>query len=89
MMRTGYFEPGQAFDPVVSFTIVTMALVGGTDTVRGPVMGAIGFALLSELLWSSFPQLYMIVLGAALIGFVLFVPQGLSGLVGRIAGRRA
>lgn len=89
MMRTGYFEPGQAFDPVVSFTIVTMALVGGTDTVRGPVMGAIGFALLSELLWSSFPQLYMIVLGAALIGFVLFVPQGLSGLVDRITRRRA
>lgn len=85
MMRTGYFEPGQAFDPVVSFTIVTMALVGGTDSVRGPVLGAIGFALLSELLWSNFPQLYMMVLGAALIGFVLFVPQGLSGLLGRRA----
>ncbi|WP_323042545.1 branched-chain amino acid ABC transporter permease [Gemmobacter sp.] len=87
MMRTGYFEPGQAFDPVVSFTIVTMALVGGTDTVRGPVLGAIGFTLLSELLWSNFPQLYMIVLGAALIGFVLFVPQGISGLLDRKGGR--
>lgn len=87
MMRTGYFEPGQAFDPVVSFTIVTMALVGGTDTVRGPILGAIGFALLSEALWSNFPQLYMIVLGAALIGFVLFVPQGLSGLLDRKGGR--
>lgn len=87
MMRTGYFEPGQAFDPVVSFTIVTMALVGGTDTVRGPVLGAIGFALLSEALWSNFPQLYMIVLGAALIGFVLFVPQGLSGLLDRKGAR--
>ncbi len=84
LLRTSYFEPAQAFDPVISFTIVTMALVGGTDTVRGPILGAVGFALLSELLWSSLPQLYMIVLGLTLIVFILFVPRGLSGLFGRI-----
>ncbi|ETX29193.1 branched-chain amino acid ABC transporter permease [Roseivivax isoporae] len=84
LLRTSYFEPAQAFDPVISFTIVTMALVGGTETVRGPILGAVGFALLSELLWSSLPQLYMIVLGVTLIAFILFVPRGLSGLVGRI-----
>ncbi len=88
LLRTSYFEPAQAFDPVISFTIVTMALVGGTETVRGPILGAVGFALLSELLWSSLPQLYMIVLGLTLIGFILFVPKGLSGLLGRI-GRAA
>jgi branched-chain amino acid transport system permease protein len=87
LVRTGYFEAAQAFDPVISFTIVTMALVGGTDSVKGPVLGALGFALLSELLWSSFPQVYMIVLGAALIGFILFAPQGLSGLVDRLMHR--
>lgn len=84
LLRTSYFEPAQAFDPVISFTIVTMALVGGTETVRGPILGAVGFALLSEFLWSSLPQLYMIVLGLTLIVFILFVPRGLSGLVGRI-----
>ncbi|KGF70830.1 hypothetical protein LL06_02770 [Hoeflea sp. BAL378] len=88
LLRTSYFEPAQAFDPVISFTIVTMALVGGTDSVRGPILGAMGFALLSELLWSTLPQLYMIVLGLTLIVFVLFVPRGLSGLVGRIGGAR-
>ena len=84
LLRTSYFEPAQAFDPVISFTIVTMALVGGTETVRGPILGALGFALLSELLWSSLPQLYMIVLGLTLIIFILFVPLGLSGLFGRL-----
>ncbi|KGM47210.1 branched-chain amino acid ABC transporter permease [Pseudooceanicola atlanticus] len=84
LLRTSYFEPAQAFDPVISFTIVTMALVGGTETVRGPILGALGFALLSELLWSSLPQLYMIVLGLTLIIFILFVPRGLSGLFGRL-----
>lgn len=89
LLRTGYFEPGQAFDPVISFTIVTMALVGGTETVRGPILGALGLALLSELLWSSLPQLYMIVLGVTLITFVLFVPRGLSGMVDQIMGKRS
>lgn len=87
LLRTGYFEPAQAFDPVISFTIVTMALVGGTETVRGPVLGALGFTLLSEALWSSLPQLYMIVLGLTLIAFILFVPRGLSGLSDRALGR--
>ena len=80
LLRTSYFEPGQSFDPVVSFSIVTMAIVGGTEDARGPILGAVAFVLLSELLWSSLPQLYMIVLGIALIVFILFLPGGLLGL---------
>jgi len=83
LLRVSYFEPGQAFDPVISFTIVTMALVGGTQDARGPILGAAAFVLLSELLWSSLPQLYMIVLGVALIVFILFLPGGLIGLADR------
>jgi len=87
LLRTGYFEPGQAFDPIISFSIVTMALVGGTEDARGPILGAAAFVLLSELLWSNLPQLYMIVLGVSLIVFILFLPRGLIGLFGR--ARRA
>ena len=83
ILRTGYFEPAQAFDPVISFTIVTMAIIGGSEDARGPVFGALFLVVLSELLWSNFPQVYMIVLGALLIGFVLFAPNGVSGLFER------
>lgn len=83
VLRTSYFEPSQAFDPLVSFSIVTMAIVGGSDDARGPILGAIGFVLLSELLWSRLPQLYMIILGLMLILFILFIPRGLAGLLDR------
>ena len=83
VLRTGYFEPSQAFDPVISFTIVTMAIIGGSEDARGPVFGALFLVVLSELLWSNFPQVYMIVLGALLIGFVLFAPNGVAGLLDR------
>jgi len=79
VLRSTYFEPQQLFDPVISFTIVTMAVVGGSDDVKGPLLGAAGFVLLSELLWANAPQVYMILLGLLLIVFVLFMPEGLSG----------
>lgn len=88
-MRTTYFEPMQAFDPTVSFTIVTMAVVGGSDDARGPLLGAAFFTLLSELLWARLPQGYMVVLGALLILFVLFIPRGLAGMFAGRSGRAA
>ena len=79
VLRSTYFEPAQVFDPVISFSIVTMAVVGGSDDLKGPLLGAAGFVVLSELLWANAPQIYMILLGLLLIVFVLFMPQGLSG----------
>ena len=64
-----------------------MALIGGGDTARGPVLGVLFLALLSELLWAQAPLLYMIILGAILVVFVLLVPEGVIGLARRL--RRA
>ncbi len=86
-MRSGYFEPQQIFSPTISFTVVAMAMIGGSDTVRGAAMGAAFLVLLSELLWANLPELYMILLGLMLIGFVLFAPAGLDGLLRRSVSR--
>lgn len=83
VLRSTYFEPMQLFSPTTSFTIVTMAIIGGSDRPAGPVLGASFIVLLSELLWARAPQTYMILLGALLIGFVLLAPAGLSGLWAR------
>lgn len=77
VLRTGYFDPVQSFNPVVSFTVVTIAVIGGADDARGPLFGAVFLTLLSELLWANAPQVYMILLGVMLIVFVLFVPRGI------------
>ncbi|MDM0033696.1 branched-chain amino acid ABC transporter permease [Variovorax sp. J22P271] len=83
VLRSTYFEPMQLFSPTTSFTIVTMAIIGGSDRPAGPVLGAAFILFLSELLWARAPQTYMILLGALLIGFVLLAPSGLSGLWAR------
>jgi branched-chain amino acid transport system permease protein len=78
-LRTTYFEASAAFDPMISFTILTMAIIGGSDDARGPLLGAAFFTLLSELLWAKAPEIYSIFLGIALIAFVLALPEGICG----------
>jgi branched-chain amino acid transport system permease protein len=84
ILRSTYFEPMQAFSPTTSFTIVTIAILGGSDEVPGPLLGAVLLVLLSELLWARAPEIYMIILGVLLVAFVLFVPEGLLGRVQRL-----
>ena len=84
ILRSTYFEPLQAFDPTTSFTIVTIAILGGTDEIAGPLLGAVLLVAISELLWARAPEVYMVILGALLIAFVLFVPEGIMGRLHRL-----
>jgi branched-chain amino acid transport system permease protein len=79
VLRSSYFEPVPIFDPTISLTIVTIAIIGGSDDLRGPVLGAALLLFVSEALWVQAPQLYMVILGILLIAFVLFAPEGVCG----------
>jgi branched-chain amino acid transport system permease protein len=82
-LRSTYFDVMQVFSPTISFTIVTMAVIGGAGDARGPALGALFLVALSEVLRGASPQLYLILLGLSLIGFVLYAPAGLIGLLDR------
>jgi branched-chain amino acid transport system permease protein len=79
-LRATYFEPRVVFDPMISFSMIAMTIIGGSDDLRGPVLGALFLTILSELLWTNAPELYMVILGLLLVLFVVFLPQGLTGL---------
>lgn len=79
-LRSTYFVVGQVFDPMISITVIAMAVLGGGDSPKGPLLGVIFLSILSEALWAHAPLLYMIVLGVILVVFVLLVPGGLVGL---------
>jgi branched-chain amino acid transport system permease protein len=82
-LRSTYFVAGQVFDPMISVTVIAMAILGGGDNARGPLLGVIFLSLLSEMLWVNAPLLYLVILGAILMIFVLLVPNGLLGLFER------
>jgi len=88
-LRSTYFVVGQVFDPMISVTVIAMALLGGGDDTRGPVLGTVFLFAISELLWANAPLAYMLILGATLAGFVLLAPNGLVGIFDAIRMRRA
>jgi branched-chain amino acid transport system permease protein len=83
VLRSSYFEPIASFNPVISLTIVTIGIIGGSDDIKGPLPGAVLLVAISELLWVNAPQVYMILLGLLLIGFVLWLPDGIGGVLAR------
>ena len=85
-LRSTYFVVGQVFDPMISVTVIAMALLGGGDDTRGPILGTLFLFIVSEVLWIRAPLAYMLILGAVLAGFVLVAPGGILGL---LDGRRA
>jgi branched-chain amino acid transport system permease protein len=79
--RFGYLSPEFAFNPLISFTVVIMALLGGMQRLWGPVLGVVPLAVLSELLQVRFPFWYSVLLGLVFMVIVYFLPRGVSGLV--------
>jgi branched-chain amino acid transport system permease protein len=70
----------------VSVEAALMAIVGGTGTIIGPFLGAA--VVLGLRNWvSSFFELHAAVMGAVFIATVLWAPQGLVGIAGRIRAR--
>ena len=58
-----------------------MALLGGVHRLWGPLLGVIPFALLWELISANFPAQTTLLLGAAFLLIVYFIPNGVVGLI--------
>ncbi len=83
--RRSYIDPGIAFDVQTSFLPVLMAMFGGMGNLVGPVLGAVGFTALSDKLVTSFPDLFMLIFGVLLIVAILFMPNGILGVIMQIS----
>jgi branched-chain amino acid transport system permease protein len=80
-----FVNPVAASFPV-SVEAALMAIVGGTGTIIGPFLGAA--VVLGLRNWvSSFFELHAAIMGAVFIATVLWAPQGLVGIAGRIRAR--
>jgi branched-chain amino acid transport system permease protein len=79
--RWTYIDPFIAFDSLFSFMPVLMAIFGGIGQFYGPIIGAAIFAYLEEILLTRFPYYYMLIFGIILVVAILYLPEGVAGLV--------
>jgi branched-chain amino acid transport system permease protein len=77
--RYAYIEPPAAFNPMISFLVVIMALLGGTRKLWGPLVGVIPFTLVMEFVSARFPNDTSIVIGIAFLVIVYLLPDGITG----------
>ena len=68
--------------------VLTWAIVGGTATIYGPILGVVVLTVINEVILRElgFDQLRPLLYGAILIASVMFLPKGLESLVPKIMG---
>ncbi|AXS42666.1 branched-chain amino acid ABC transporter permease [Breoghania sp. L-A4] len=79
--RFAYIEPPGAFNPILSFQVVIMALLGGTNRLWGPIVGVIPFTIVFDLVSAQFPNHTSLLMGGCFLLVVYFIPNGILGRV--------
>jgi branched-chain amino acid transport system permease protein len=85
--RWTYIEPSIAFNAMISFQVLIMALLGGAHRLWGPALGAVPLVLLFETLSARFPNTFMIILGCIFLVIVYLLPRGIAGLLESLPAR--
>ncbi|RAI01816.1 branched-chain amino acid ABC transporter ATP-binding protein [Acuticoccus sediminis] len=89
-MYLTFIEPEAMFSLSFSIQIAMFALIGGIGTIFGPLLGAVLLVPITEFargaLGAEAIGLHGFVYGVVLMLVVLFLPNGVLGLVHRVAG---
>jgi branched-chain amino acid transport system permease protein len=81
-----YIDPQLAYGPAISVEALLAAIVGGTGTVFGPLLGAAALSVLGEAtrsLMADAPGVNLIVYGVLLVLIVMFMPRGIAGFAAK------
>jgi branched-chain amino acid transport system permease protein len=79
--RRSYMDAANAFNPEISFLTVIMALLGGANSVWGPILGVVPLVVIQDYLSIAWASHFSVLLGLVLLGIVFFIPDGLIGLL--------
>jgi len=85
-----FIHPQSVLDASVTDQLIVMTLLGGLGSFWGPAMGASILWLINRVIWSYWGEspIYLVMLGLTVCLIVLYLPDGLVGLMqGRRGGR--
>jgi len=82
-----YIDPRIAFSLSYSFMPILMSIFGGMGQFYGPVVGAAVFGYLEKTLRGQFSTYFMLGFGIILVVVILFLPNGIAGLVPMLQGK--
>ncbi|QIO23483.1 branched-chain amino acid ABC transporter permease [Haloarcula sp. JP-L23] len=74
-----FIDPQTAYNGAWNVELIAMALMGGSGTVAGPVIGAFGLHTVIEVVETAFVGWQLVLLGVAVIVTVIGFPEGAVG----------
>lgn len=75
-----YIDPTDVFDVALSVKPIIMALLGGVGTLAGPLVGAVSFVLVEEIVWRNLLHFHSGVLGVLIVLLVIGMPGGVASV---------
>ncbi|MDR0875865.1 MAG: branched-chain amino acid ABC transporter permease [Clostridiales Family XIII bacterium] len=81
-LQQAFIQPTNAFGISWTVSMVFMVVIGGLGTVEGPIIGAVIYVVLRQVLY-NFPGISMVILGIIAIAIILLAPKGIMGIFGR------
>ena len=79
--------PEVVFSLDISLIALAVPLIGGAATAMGPVLGAVLYVALRELLQVAAPSMSVTITGLLILLCILFIPEGCIGGLNRLATR--
>jgi branched-chain amino acid transport system permease protein len=86
-MTVGHIDPTMAFW-TTSGEFIFIAILGGIGSVLAPFLGALVFGIIHTVAFANSPNTWQMMIGIALIGVILLLPDGLWSLVSRLKGQK-
>jgi branched-chain amino acid transport system permease protein len=82
----------QHVDPAMAYwttsgSFVFVTILAGAGSVAAAFVGSLAFELVRSIAVDLLPGLWQMILGTALLLTILFLPEGLGSLLGRLRGR--
>ncbi len=84
-LENGFLDPNSAYNDAWNVELIAMAILGGSGTVAGPVVGAFGLHLVIVFVGVYFAGWQLVLLGLAVILAVVLIPDGGLGTLSEYA----
>jgi branched-chain amino acid transport system permease protein len=83
-----FIEPASVFDLNYAVNSLAMPMIGGSTTWMGPVIGAVLLGTAQQVATVTISSaLNLLIVGVILVAFVILAPEGVVGLIQRLARR--
>ena len=88
-LAVGQVDPDSFANWLVSGEFVFITILAGTGNVGAPFIGALVFELIRTYAFEYAPLIWQLILGGTLLAIIMFLPEGLWSLAGRLKRPRA